>query len=686
MNNQKEICKFSIGDKVLILGCEGEVIDINQDGSMLMIRSSRGLSKVSPFASSSTLRKLTQNDTNLHKRIEIKTLIPNDSGHFTSNYVCVIEIDDGRIFIDYHYTESPIKYGTGRLFSHSHISGINYLGNKYIKGGKDRLRLIALYDCKSKDEAISTFEIVLNKYKEKYGSLVFCNKIKKQNNLSIISKENQPKLLRYSDTETPIISTIEKKEDDYLETISSETFLNKNDNFFLSKLDFPVAINYEELSFLNIPNRETLLQITQDLGYKKLTISIDKSQHFPSFRKDFKKQFLINTRFKAYISQGLVLEITARTSFDEKPIDAEFFSICSDSLFWENRTGQYSKVQEHKKYRSQHFFCVFSFSHFYPNNLEEYDIYKLYTIFNSSNVIVKLGNINIFLEQEHIDYIRKNIIIYGAIEESLKFKFCQIYENKRNSWLNAKGYSSEANIRFKRRNHLTNFSIDKSAQKAIFIGHCGEEYITTLKSCTCKDFSERDSMKQDFLPCKHMFRLATELGYFKDLSNLPMDISGNAFLESLDNYAKDKSFRGFSLEIFPPWEKSFIVLRPKVTWSHLKSKATGYIELYLGFRNIYFDAPWEIDLEDSNYLKCRIVGDNYDIEDIYRDLDNTGLYRITQYPTEQIYICLATGRAFDLEIFIYGDDKPSYIFSFPKTEGFGRYFSSVYHGILTGHR
>lgn len=46
--------------------------------------------------------------------------------------------------------------------------------------------------------------------------------------------------------------------------------------------------------------------------------------------------------------------------------------------------------------------------------------------------------------------------------------------------------------------------IDKEARYGVFVG--GRIYRTTLVSCTCPDFKERK------LPCKHMYRLASEFG------------------------------------------------------------------------------------------------------------------------------------------------------------------------------
>lgn len=53
---------------------------------------------------------------------------------------------------------------------------------------------------------------------------------------------------------------------------------------------------------------------------------------------------------------------------------------------------------------------------------------------------------------------------------------------------------------------LTVKNIDKNARVAAFVGGRGEKYRTTLISCTCPDFKERE------VPCKHMYKLASDLG------------------------------------------------------------------------------------------------------------------------------------------------------------------------------
>lgn len=53
--------------------------------------------------------------------------------------------------------------------------------------------------------------------------------------------------------------------------------------------------------------------------------------------------------------------------------------------------------------------------------------------------------------------------------------------------------------------------IDKANQTIIIKGTSAAPYIATADSCTCPDFGKRG------LPCKHMYRLAIEMGWMNDL-------------------------------------------------------------------------------------------------------------------------------------------------------------------------
>lgn len=587
---------YSVGDSVLILGSKGVVVGIDEKESMLVINSSRGISKVSPFVSSFTLQKINSVEIQSQETIKEQTI---DSSAEE------IEIKEKQLQKDNKENESV-----------------------------------------SSSPTISTTCDVLS-------DIISINRQQ-----CIISENNQG----------AIVSN------------------DEDSSFFFAKWDFPVDFEYGENSFSGIPSKETLLEIMNGLGYKKIKIKIDKPKEFrPRYKREFGTQFLFDARFDIYGNMGLVVIVTARTPLDVNAIDAKSFSIHSDTLSWSNDNNQYTRTKEHKGYRSQDYIDVFQFPFFYIEHCFEYqDIFGLYSVLNSKKVKIKLGSIDIPLEQDHVDFLKKNIIVYGAIEETLIEYYENQYEDQKNSWINAKGFNSDANERFLRSKDLKEFYVNKATKEATFIGHTGEQYSTTLTSCTCKDFLERDSEKREFIPCKHMFKLASKLGYFQGLSRLPIDRNGNQFLTSLDYYSPEDYSSGFSTDKCSPWKKPLIVLDPKVRWTSLKTGLTGNIELYLGFQNIFFDPTEEMDFDDIDHLKCRIEGDFEKPQDVYNDVQGTMHYRITQYPTMDIYLKLLSGESFDVEFFIYGEDKPSYLFSFPATKGFGGFYLKNYHILLNG--
>lgn len=85
------------------------------------------------------------------------------------------------------------------------------------------------------------------------------------------------------------------------------------------------------------------------------------------------------------------------------------------------------------------------------------------------------------------------------------------------------GDKQEKTIQRAQLSETTPQSVDPTAQTAIFFGSGKKPYQTSLSSCTCSDFTRRK------LPCKHIYRLAMELG----IIDLPYK-SGESKVERLD--------------------------------------------------------------------------------------------------------------------------------------------------------
>ncbi|SHG89602.1 SWIM zinc finger family protein [Tepidibacter thalassicus] len=72
-----------------------------------------------------------------------------------------------------------------------------------------------------------------------------------------------------------------------------------------------------------------------------------------------------------------------------------------------------------------------------------------------------------------------------------------------------------------------NVSVNSKEKTAKIIGSSGI-YNVTLNSCTCYDFETRQ------LPCKHIYRLAFELGFLDDLPKINRKAS-KAFKDNIQN-------------------------------------------------------------------------------------------------------------------------------------------------------
>lgn len=81
-------------------------------------------------------------------------------------------------------------------------------------------------------------------------------------------------------------------------------------------------------------------------------------------------------------------------------------------------------------------------------------------------------------------------------------------------------------------------SVDTETRSAVFPGSGKNPYVTTMHDCTCGDFFRRH------LPCKHMYRLAMELGEmqgsFTSGLNKNLSLSLQEAVAIIENYSEDQ--------------------------------------------------------------------------------------------------------------------------------------------------
>lgn len=80
--------------------------------------------------------------------------------------------------------------------------------------------------------------------------------------------------------------------------------------------------------------------------------------------------------------------------------------------------------------------------------------------------------------------------------------------------------SDEGRVMRAKKVKFREISLDGEAPQALAIGSKGGEYVVTLTSCTCADFSI-SRQKSDMQPCKHMLALAMKCGILNENGNTP---------------------------------------------------------------------------------------------------------------------------------------------------------------------
>lgn len=111
----------------------------------------------------------------------------------------------------------------------------------------------------------------------------------------------------------------------------------------------------------------------------------------------------------------------------------------------------------------------------------------------------------------------------------------------------------------------TPLSVDHTAQTAVFYGSGKDPYQTSLSTCTCNDFSRRG------LPCKHIYRLAMELG----IVDLPFQ-TGMSKGERLDMQISFEDSVNFT-ESLPESAQLFLAFMLNSTHSSIADRRKAFL-------------------------------------------------------------------------------------------------------------
>lgn len=103
-------------------------------------------------------------------------------------------------------------------------------------------------------------------------------------------------------------------------------------------------------------------------------------------------------------------------------------------------------------------------------------------------------------------------------------------------------------------------NIDSKSKKGVFFGTGTRPYVTTLEHCTCPDYDRRG------LPCKHMYRLAIELGEFGNemlLANTQLSLQ--QAVAEVENFTDDAQLF-ISQHIFNNSDAFTVIMTPEYSW------------------------------------------------------------------------------------------------------------------------
>ena len=533
MNSQKKLGEYTIGDKVMILGSEGVVIDIIENECMILIKSSRGLTKVSPTATNTTLKKIpmetteidafspsnpeyqetlynlkinkdyqpspyslekehfsltpTQDESDTHY-CKIKN---DNSGEFidkfTNKYVCVVQIDDGRIYVDYHFEEGNRPFGEGRILNRIYINGVTTVKGKQIPGSTKRLKLIDFYPCETIDEIKIVFENVFNEYREKYQNHVFRQK-------KFLSEE---------------IKQIKQKKQREMEIIEGASFkINSLEQFYNN------LCSSEEEMFSYYLSKADFSDLNKALKWDPL----ENCSNFSFEVKYFKKESMIIDKSYIQISYSSAgIDYRANMYMTKILEDNDCWN--DDQVYFINEKGNTFNIDIGWTNNSKHTRIQFVLS-------QEDSFSKGIEIFSSNEVSLVFRGLDYPLLEKQRKMILHSFWISRAYYLQLNRK--NNYESKR--WLSRKYFNSLEISRYDQRKSVHFVSIDRQNESAVVKSY--QEFFTTLFNCTCPHFQEPSL----FCPCEHMFALALELN--KCNKHPKLNLALDAEIRPIDEFVR----------------------------------------------------------------------------------------------------------------------------------------------------
>ena len=545
------------------------------------------------------------------------------TGHYSSTYVCVVKIDDGRFYVDYHSRTESTKYGIGRIFCHLNIDGVTRRNGVYIPGSNSRLSLEAIYQCETKQQAVELFPLVLEKYNTLYPGKVFSNK----------SKINKP--------EKPISQETARRR-----ILKEMQERNNNPNL---PIVFYKPYNVTPKAISSVSDYETVDKLFENRGGDIFTEVLSGAQNWISSSSVYARTKLeeeielqiSDSRFRCMID---TLQLC--NGYDTYSFSDDSFS-CYDNLI----TIRIVPMREYDDHFSR------------PSVMEKCRSIK--EVFSKQNCSV-LINSNLKVNIDEAD--RNRLFLFFSIVEFMVLKWEKHFELLSKTWIERKAYQSYSEYEFEKNKKIRCVVFDKENRTAQIQGSMGETYLTSLHGCTCKSFERCLHDKILFKPCKHMQWLAQKLELI-DHVVVPDDsrYDRDDLVEMILDNKRGFYYSNLKTEYVPGWKNPLITFESR-----------GSIDLWLNRHQIIISssAPFEGTHNGEVFLNDEANSSGT----LFYDEFGKGYYNITCDATTKIYEELLKEHSFYIIIGL--PSGMQFRIDFPKVSGFANLYCKVYRDVF----
>ena len=309
-----------------------------------------------------------------------------------------------------------------------------------------------------------------------------------------------------------------------------------------------------------------------------------------------------------------------------------------------------------------------------PTIKKQFDFYI--NILEGNNLLITTNNGRVL---SFGDVAIKKLIEMLKIGEFLYDASQKKYESDRKQWYEKQEYQSIEENEARKLTYVKPISSNLKDGFATIAGSNGEEYNTTLFSCSCMAFKRTDYDKQSFTPCKHIRWLAQKSGKvdFKILPE-PLLYTEDPIVEMILKERNRFSFGSsdFTAEYVDGWKWPLLAFKKTMYLYNVNTSKSYPFKMWLNRHNMIVDTdvPFYDDYGGDLYFE----DDNEKIGTLFHDNGRTGYFKIDNEATTNIYRELLSSKQFDVCLKIRYGKMDTYYISFPKVYNFANAYYKQY--------